>query len=159
MSKKFKLFPAPLRTQLAIRFLLGIAFFAGFLCILIFIRDLILSFPCLVVSVFLLVNCYVIYYRAARNKYIAVSGVCADIECTHIRKQVKYIYLQAGEMTVRFPVRKRIKRLVVGDVITLYLPESARIYEKGEDLVVFDYYAFEINGGEKNDAGKSGQKN
>lgn len=157
MLKKFKTLPAPIRSQLAVRFWLGIAFLAAFLCILVFTRDLILSFPCLVISVFLLVNCALMFFRGMRNRYVAVSGVCTDAERTHILKQVKYICMQVGEMSVRFPVRKRLKRLAVGDVITLYLPESSRVYEKDGGLVLFDYYAFEINGG-KIAEGKTGQK-
>lgn len=145
MLKKFKTLPAPIRIQFAVRFWLGIVFLIACLCILAFTRDLILSFPCLAIAVFLLANCALMFFRGTRNKFVAVNGICTDVKRTHIRKQIKYICMLVGEISVRFPVRKRLKRLAAGDVITLYLPESARVYEKGGSLVVFDYYAFEIN--------------
>lgn len=150
MFKKVRTLPAPIRMQITVRFSFSVVFLGVFLCILIFTRDFILSFPCLVIGAFLLVNSAVVYYRGTRNKFIAVNGICTDVEYTRIRKKIKYIYIQVGEMSVRFPVRKRVRKLSIGDGITLYLPESTRVYEKDGCLVIFDYYAWELTNDVKN---------
>lgn len=87
MLKRFKTLPAPIRMQFAVRFWLGIVFLIACLFTLAFTRDLILCFPCLAIAVFLLANCALMFFRGTRNKFVAVNGVCTDVERTHIRKQ------------------------------------------------------------------------
>ncbi len=145
MRKKFKSIPKPIKTQIFVRF--GICFFSLIIAIvmLAIAKDVILSLPCLLLFGYMAVSGGIILYNGLTEKFVAVSGECVKIERTQLRKRVKVIYIQTDKGQMKVPIRKRIGSLKEGDMITVYMPIKTRIYEQDNCLVIFGYYAIDIN--------------
>ena len=108
-------------------------------------KDFILSLPCLLLFGYMALYGAIILYNGLTEKFVAVSGECVKIERTQLRKRVKVIYIQTEKGQMKVPIRKRIGRLNEGDLITIYMPSKTRIYEQDNFLVIFGYYAIDIN--------------
>lgn len=145
MKEKFKAIPKPMKTQIFMRF--GIGFLSLIIAVLMLAiaKDFILSLPCLLLFGYMAVNGGIILYNGFTEKFVAVSGECVKIERTQLRKRVRVIYIQTEKGQMKVPIRKRIGRLNEGDKITVYMPTKTRIYEQDNCLVIFGYYAIDIN--------------
>ncbi len=145
MKEKFKAIPKPMKTQIFARF--GISFLSLIIAVLMLAiaKDFILSLPCLLLFGYMAVNGGIILYNGFTEKFVAVSGECVKIERTQLRKRVRVLYIQTEKGQMKVPIRKRIGRLNEGDIITVYMPTKTRIYEQDNCLVIFGYYAIDIN--------------
>lgn len=145
MKEKFKAIPKPMKTQIFARF--GISFLSLIIAVLMLAiaKDFILSLPCLLLFGYMAVNGGIILYNGFTEKFVAVSGECVKIERTQLRKRVRVLYIQTEKGQMKVPIRKRIGRLNEGDMITVYMPTKTRIYEQDNCLVIFGYYAIDIN--------------
>lgn len=145
MKEKFKAIPKPMKTQIFARF--GISFLSLIIAVLMLAiaKDFILSLPCLLLFGYMAVNGGIILYNGFTEKFVAVSGECVEIERTQLRKRVRVLYIQTEKGQMKVPIRKRIGRLNEGDIITVYMPTKTRIYEQDNCLVIFGYYAIDIN--------------
>lgn len=145
MKEKFKAIPKPMKTQIFARF--GISFLSLIIAVLMLAiaKDFILSLPCLLLFGYMAVNGGIILYNGFTEKFVAVSGECVKIERTQLRKRVRVLYIQTEKGQMKVPIRKRIGRLNEGDIITVYMPTKTRIYEQDNSLVIFGYYAIDIN--------------
>jgi hypothetical protein len=144
MIEKIKQVPGPLQKQILIRYGIGVVFFLLFVLILIFYRDLNLSIPCVAFSVFFLVNAVLLMYRSFDGKYVIVEGVCSELEKTGLRKRIKAIYVDAGPHNVKVMIKQRLKRIAVGDDITVYLSAAAQVYEQDQCFLVYSYLALDV---------------
>ena len=82
--------------------------------------------------------------------YISVSGTCVQVETTAIRKRVKSLTLEYEEEVPRLltvSIHERIKRLNVGDTVTIYLSEKTPVYSRDGAYLIYGYYAVEIRKG------------
>ena len=145
MKEKFKAIPKPMKTQIFARF--GISFLSLIIAVLMLAiaKDFILSLPCLLLFGYMAVNGGIILYNGFTEKFVAVSGECVKIERTQLRKRVRVLYIQTEKGQMKVPIRKSIGRLNEGDIITVYMPTKTRIYEQDNCLVIFGYYAIDIN--------------
>ncbi len=145
MKKKFKSIPKPMKTQIYVRFGIGFISLIVAVLMLAIAKDFILSLPCLLLFGYMALYGAIILYNGLTEKFVAVSGECVKIERTQLRKRVKVIYIQTEKGQMKVPIRKRIGRLNEGDLITIYMPSKTRIYEQDNFLVIFGYYAIDIN--------------
>lgn len=145
MKEKFKAIPKPMKTQIFVRFGIGLLSLIAAVLMLAIAKDFILSLPCLLLFGYMAVDGGIILYNGLAEKYVAVSGECVKIERTQLRKRVKVIYIQTEKGTMRVPIRKKFARITEGDTITVYMPTKTRIYEQDNYLVIFGYYAIDIN--------------
>ncbi len=145
MKEKFKSIPKPMKAQILVRF--GIGFLSLILAVLMLIiaKDFILSLPCLLLFGYMAVNGGIILHNGFSEKFVAVSGECIKIERTQLRKRIRVLYIQTEKGQMKVPIRKRIGRLTEGDKITVYMPTKTRIYEQDNCLVIFGYYAIDVN--------------
>ena len=99
---------------------------------------------------FFIVNASRLFYTCIRGDYISVSGTCVQVETTAIRKRVKSLTLEYEEEVPRLltvSIHERIKRLNVGDTVTIYLSEKTPVYSRDGAYLIYGYYAVEIRKG------------
>lgn len=141
MKAEFAKIPAPLQKEIRLR-LAGTCF--GF-------AILILEIIChadwkyLLLCILLILLCFLaaaaLYYRCIQNRYIVITGVCTEIEKSMIRKQTKVLYLRQDDICIKLIGAPKLKHLMVGDRLTLYLADNAVIYELDDCYVVYDILA------------------
>lgn len=144
MKNKFKSLAAVLQRQIITRGILGTLFLILFVILICVTKDFILSFPCIVLSAYLLINAGMVLYNCLTDKVITVTGTCVEIEHSKIFKRVKAVYIQTEDKEIRVTVRKKLRRLTIGVTMNLYLPEKAQIYERDGRFATGSYYAVEI---------------
>ena len=72
------------------------------------------------------------------------------METTAIRKRVKSLMLEYEEEVPRLltvSIHEKIKRLNVGDTVTIYLSEKTPVYSRDGAYLICGYYAVEIRKG------------
>ena len=109
-----------------------------------------LFLPCLLFAGFFIVNALRLLYTCIRGDYISVSGTCVQVETTAIRKRIKSLTLEYEEEEPRLltvSIRERMKRLSVGDTVTIYLSEKTPVYSRDGAYLIYGYYAVEIRKG------------
>ena len=130
MKERFKQLPEPLQQQVIRRFAVTIVFVLLFFITLFGFWDVCLFLPCLLFAGFFIVNALRLFYTCIRGDYISVSGTCVQVETTAIRKRVKSLMLEYEEEVPRLltvSIHERIKRLNVGDTVTIYLSEKTPV--------------------------------
>ena len=150
MKERFKQLPEPLQQQVIRRFAVTIVFVLLFFITLFGFWDVCLFLPCLLFAGFFIVNALRLFYTCIRGDYISVSGTCVQVETTAIRKRVKSLMLEYEEEVPRLltvSIHERIKRLNVGDTVTIYLSEKTPIYSRDGAYLICGYYAVEIRKG------------
>ena len=141
MKERFKQLPEPLQQQVIRRFAVTIVFVLLFFITLFGFWDVCLFLPCLLFAGFFIVNALRLFYTCIRGDYISVSGTCVQVETTAIRKRVK------SPMLLTVSIHERIKRLNVGDTVTIYLSEKTPVYSRDGAYLICGYYAVEIRKG------------
>ena len=138
MKERFLNIPAPLQKQIFLRALgtlIGIAImiFAGR-------GDVILLLPGIAILLMFLVSACSLTIRCLDGKYLVLKGQCIQVERSLVRKNIKAIYLQAQNHTVKLSSQIP-KRIAVGDSITLYISNDAPVYEQDGCQVLFHILA------------------
>lgn len=150
MREKFRQLPKVLQLQILRRFAVAVVFVIAFFITLFGFWDIYLFLPCLLFAGFFIVNALRLFYTCIRGDYISVSGTCVQVETTAIRKRVKSLTLEYEEEVPRLltvSIHERIKRLSVGDTVTIYLSEKTPVYSRDGAYLIYGYYAVEIRKG------------
>ena len=136
--------PYPLRKQVTVRIGVGTALFFLFAALAVFLQDIYLSLPCLLLSGFLLAGGVALFIQGVQGIYICVTGICTEIEGFGPRKKARSIYLQAEQGSVRIPLRRSMKHLSVGDTVTVFLTEKTPVYPPDGGFIICSYLALEL---------------
>ena len=83
-------------------------------------------------------------YDCLTNNVIVIQGECLEVERTRFMKRTHNVVLAVGMGTVKVPVRHQVKRVQVGDIVTVFLSSRTSVYENGNQQVICGYYAIEI---------------
>ena len=97
---------------------------------------------CLVISCLLSLE-GLLFYNGIKGNFIRVQGICRQIETTGIRKRIKNLYIDMEPYTLKMPVRHRIRNLIRGDTVIIYLSEKTPVYEQDKGYMICSYYALE----------------
>lgn len=143
MREQFKQLPGALQKQVVIRFGIGVLFLLLFLIIGFCFRDLYLALPCLLFAGFLIVNGGCLFYNGLMGRYVRIQGICNQIETTGIRRRIRYLYITIEQGILKLPVQQRMKNLVVGDSIIIYLSDREPVYEQDNGYLICSYFALE----------------
>ena len=76
-----------------------------------------------------------------------MRGICSELETRGFRKKTRALYIDVEDKRVKIPIRRNIKRLRIGDTVTVYLSPKTPIYEQDSILLVCDYHAIDIRRG------------
>ena len=150
MREKFRQLPKVLQLQVLRRFAVAVVFVIAFFITLFGFWDIYLFLPCLLFAGFFVVNALRLFYTCIRGDYISVSGTCVQVGTTAIRKRIKSLTLEYEEEAPRLltvSIHERIKRLNVGDTVTIYLSEKTPVYSRDGAYLICGYYAVEIRKG------------
>ncbi len=145
MKDEFRQLPAALQKQILIRGVLGTVALLIFIAILICTKELSFGIPCIVLSLFMIVNSIQLLYNCIKGSYVVIEGVCEEVEKTAIRKWVKSLSMIVEDKRLMVSVRRRFKAPAAGDQITVYLPVDTPVYESEGGYCVYSYYALEIH--------------
>lgn len=144
MKDKFKHLPDALQKQVVLRLAIGAVFFVLFLIVQFCMGDIYFSLPCVVFGGVMIVNGGLLFYNGIKGNFIRVQGICRQIETTGIRKRIKNLYIDMEPYTLKMPVRHRIRNLIRGDTVIIYLSEKTPVYEQDKGYMICSYYALEI---------------
>ena len=143
MKEKFLSIPLPLQKQILLR--LGGAGIGAvtFLLVLSYRSDWRLMLPCAALIVLCVGSSLSLYDRCIQSRYVAVTGSCVEIEKSAWRRRTKAIYLRTDQYSIKLAGVRKIKNLVVGDQLTVYIAENAAVYEVDGCQVICNYLAIE----------------
>ena len=143
MKEKFLSIPLPLQKQILLR--LGGAGIGAvtFLLVLSYRSDWRLMLPCVALIVLCVGSTLSLYDRCVQSKYVAVTGSCVEIEKSAWRRRTKAIYLRTDQYSIKLAGVRRIKNLVVGDQLTVYIADNTAVYAVDEYHVICNYLAIE----------------
>ena len=141
--KKLKKLPPPLRKQALLRFAGAGACFCLMLLVAVGYCQPMLWFPFLVMGAFYAGSGALLVWRVAQGKVLLLEGVCREVELTLFRRRPKAVVMECGSRQVKVYLHARVRNLVVGERLRLYVAESAPVYEEAGILVLSGYLALE----------------
>lgn len=114
-------------------------------------RDVYLTVPCLLFSVYFLLNGIQLYRITAGNKFGIVTGRCSFIERTKFRRKISSITFitEAEKLTIKLLIKHQIQNLQEGDWVTVYISRQTPVYDNGESKVLCSYLAIQTGKEEK----------
>lgn len=111
--------------------------------------------PCIALSILCFGTAAALYDRCLQGKYVAVAGTCSEIERFPLRRRIKALYLRNELHNIKLVGVRKIRNLIVGDSVTVYVADDAAVYEMDGYHVICNYLAIEK--GTKVQRGKSAQ--
>ncbi len=144
MKEFFKSLPYAMKKHLLIRSGLGLLFLILFTIVLLVAKDFLFAVPCLGAAIFFIVNIGILLYDCLTNNVIVIQGECLEVDRTRLMRRTHNIVLAVGMGTVKVPVRHQLKKVQVGDTVTVFLSSRTSVYEHGNQQVICGYYAIEI---------------
>lgn len=148
MKETFLQIPEPLRRQVLLRCCGCVFGIAMFILVLGYHGDWRFSIPCVILSLISLGSAAALYDRCIQDKYVIIEGVCTDIEKVTLRRRVKAIYLRNDQFNIKLLNTRKIKNLIVGDAVTVYVADNTAVYEIDGCKVICSYLAM-IKGGQR----------
>lgn len=136
-----KQLPEALRMQLLMRLGSGATSLLLFIAVWVLSGEFAFALPCLILSVFLLINSWSLFRNIIIGDYLSVSGLCEEVERTVLRRRIKSITVRLGDKLVVIPIKRRVKKLLIGTAVTLYISEKTPVYEKDGLCHIYEYLA------------------
>ena len=136
-----KQLPDALRMQLLMRLGSGATALLLFVVVWLLSGEFTFALPCLILAVFLLINSWSLLRNVIVGDYLCVSGPCEEVERTVLRRRIKSVTVRLGDKLVVIPIKRRVKKLIVGTNITLYISEKTPVYEKDGLCHIYEYLA------------------
>ena len=155
MKENFLSIPEVLRKQILLRLGGTGVGIAMLVIVLAYGGDWRFLIPCIALSILCCGAAASLYDRCLQGKFVAVTGTCSEIERVPLRRRIKALYLRNDRHNIKLMGVRRIKNLVVGDSVTVYIADDAAVYEIDGYQVVCNYLAIEK--GTKVQRGKSAQ--
>ena len=142
MIDKFKNIAPVLQKQILIRLAGSGLGLAMILMMLAYRGSWQLLIPGIIITMGFLISAGVLYDKCVKSNYVALSGICQDIERTSLRKKIKAIYIKSENKTIKIVSQvQRIRNLSVGDKLTVYLPLNEPVYDHDGCFVIFHVIA------------------
>lgn len=139
-----KKLPPGLQEQVLVRFGIGIVLGVLSLGIILYTKMWTLGIPSLILMLFMIVNSLHLLYNCSKNRYITVTGKCVEVEWTGAKKRVKSLCMTTEEGVIRIVITNRWRVPSIEDLITIYLPADAPVYEVAGRYCIYYFYALEI---------------
>lgn len=136
--------PAALQEQVLVRFGIGIVLGILSVGIIAYTKMWILGIPSLILMLFMIVNSLHLLYNCSKDRYIVVTGKCMEVERTGAKKRVKSLCMTTENGVMRLFISNRWRVPLVEDLITVYLPAEAPVYEVDGRYCIYYFYALEI---------------
>ena len=144
MYQEFKRIPEPLQKQILIRLGFGALFLVISVVLVILMRDIYILLPFAGVFVICAASSFSLFRRALLDEYVVVSGECAEVGVTAIRRRTKYIVLHTDVCKLKVVLQGRRKKFQTGATVNLYVSQNTPIYEDGGLHLLYAYLAIEV---------------
>ncbi len=148
--EQFKIIPAPLQSQIIYRIGLALVSALFFALLARITADWLVIIPFAGLCVYSLFCAYKLFQRCAEGGYVIIRGRCAEVENTIIRQRTKAVMIEAEEQMVRIILRQRLMRIRTRAEIQFYIADNTPVFEKGGAMLLNNYLAIELMGGERN---------
>ena len=143
MKQEFKQMPEPLQKQVFIRIGLGALSAVLFAAALIYTRDIFLTLPFAGIAVFFAAAAFALFRRVVLGEYVAVSGKCAEIGLTALKRRAKYIIMDTDVCKLKVILRSRMRKIPAGTEVKLYIAKNTPVYEQNGSQALYSYLAIE----------------
>lgn len=100
--------------------------------------------PLLITAAIAVVSGTYLYYLSVSEKYIAVMGICTEVEYTPIRKLCKTAVIQTEVGAIRLILNRKRVKIKVGSEVRVFLSASEPIYEENGEYIVFSVLGLEL---------------
>lgn len=133
--------PSPLQRQILIR-AAGCGLSFTVLIFLIAYRcDWHALLPCAALSIVCLGDAGNLFCQCSQKKYVVITGDCIEIEKSSLHRTAKAFYIRDSQSTIKIMNPRKIKSLLVGDPVTVYIADNAPVYELDGDKIICSYLA------------------
>ena len=143
MREKLRKIPKALKKQILLRYLSGVLIFILYDILIADSRNIYISLPVIIISVFLTTNGGILLHNCVTEEYMCVSGICQSVYKTHFLRRIKYFTMLCDDKTVRIYPRGQIKGIKEGVKIKIYLSDKTSVYANVTEYVILSYYAVE----------------
>ena len=143
MKEKFLSIPLPLQKQILLRLGGAGIGIATLLLVLTYRSDWRLMLPCVALIALCVGSSLSLYDRCIQSKYVAVTGSCVEIEKAAWRRRTKAIYLRNDQYSIKLAGIRKVKNLIVGDQLIVYIADNTTVYEVDGCHVICNYLAIE----------------
>ena len=144
MFQEFKRMPEPLQRQTLLRLGLSALFLVLTVALAIVARDIYLLLPCAGAVIFFAAAAFLLFRRVVLGEYVIVSGECAEVGLTVIRRRAKHLVLQTDACRVKVILRSRLQKISAGTKVNLYVANNAPIYDREGVQMLYSYLAIDI---------------
>ena len=144
LREKIRQLPEALQKVALYRGLVGCISLILFVAVMAFMVEFRFAFPCLLLSVYMIVNTAFLIYNCVRGRYVMVKGECLEIERTAIRKKLRSFTVKTEDNILTVHAKHKMKKFDIGDEITAYISEKTPVYEQDGGYKVYDFYAVEV---------------
>ena len=137
--------PAALTKVIITKFALSMGHLVGFILIAVFFSDrLYLGLLPGAFALFLGMDAVATIYNCLTDNYVTVVGECTKVELSRFKRRITAVWIKSNRGTVKVLLRHRPKAIEVGDTLTVHTPFSASVFERGEYMVMNEYYTVSI---------------
>lgn len=143
MKEKFLSIPPSLQKQILLRLGGSGAGVAMLILVLAYGGDWRFLLPCIVLALLCLGLAASLYDRCAQEKYVIVEGTCTEIERAPFSRRIKAVYLRNDQHTVKLVGVRKLKNLIVGDMLNVYVADNTAVYEMDGSKIICSYLAIE----------------
>lgn len=144
MLQEFKRMPEPLQKQTLLRLGIGVLFLVLLIALVITAGDIYLWLPCAGAAVFSTAAAFLLFRRVVLGEYVVVSGECAEMGLTAVKRRTKYLILQTEDCKLKVMLRGRLRKVPDGSAVSLYIAKTTPIYEQNGLQMLYTYMAIVV---------------
>lgn len=147
MKKEFQKLPPALQKQILIRFGAGVLSLVLFIIAAVAYREFYVCVSFLLFGIVFGIAGAMLLIRTFQGRFVAVEGICNQVERTSIRRRPKAIYFPVDPHIVKVCLRHRLKNIAEGDGVIVYVADNMPVYQQDGCEVLNGYLAVEIRKG------------
>lgn len=141
IRESFRTFPAVLQHQILLRCGLTLGGLSAFGLFWALSSAFWFGAPFLLLALWMGGSAVQTFLTVFHGKYACVHAICKQVVTTAILKRPKVLILSTEKGDLRLRIQQRIRKPEVGEVFTVYLADSAMLYQSEDGFVASSYLA------------------
>ena len=146
MKGDFKRLPRILKKNILCKLGLGLLFLTVFILMCIFMDHLVFALAPGAFALFALMDGVGMTFRCLSGEYLELSGICTEVHKSKLQRKTRSIAVETKRGVVKLHLKMKPQAV---KVVTIFVPDYASVYDYKGELVVCEFYAIEIDKGEK----------
>jgi len=143
-KEQFTAIPDPLKKQVFIRLGLALMFLSVSILAIVSMFDWMAIIPLICLAIYSTFSAGALFSRAVARKYVVIQGRCTEAIVTPIRRRSKSVLVQTNEHMVRLMIKQRLRRILPGVELEIYVADNTQVYEKDGAKLLHAYLAINI---------------